>query len=55
MPCFHSNTKGRALVLEAELCWNEDRVATPEVKEDFPVCTSTGSLLGVKNGGVASP
>ena len=24
MPCFHSNTKDRALVLEAELCWNKE-------------------------------
>ena len=35
---------------EAEGCWNKDKVPTPEVKEDFPVCTGAGRLLGGQRG-----
>lgn len=35
---------------EAERCWNKDKVPTPEVKEDFPVCTGAGRLLGGQRG-----
>ena len=32
-----------------------DKVPTAEVKEDFPVCTCEGMLLGVKKGGDPTP
>ena len=32
-----------------------DKVPTPKVKEDFPVCTCAGRLLGVQKGRESNP
>ena len=48
--CSHPDTPRTKLVAKIELC--QSKVFNPEVKEDFPVCTCTGRLLGgQKRGG----
>ena len=55
-PLFSTrHSKDKASGKSCALLKQRDKVPTPEVKEDFPVCICEGMLLGVKKGGDPTP